>query len=223
MQSPTLTDALNNFRVTMAQYANDIIGFPVNELKSFLATVQAANDAAAFHARIPDEVPSALKERVKVVPSREYDIPNTIDDSMASFSTMLRRFHYEVSPIKGNACLLKLQFRFWQTECGDADSGCVRLDVEYGETKKMACIGAWSDPGEYGFTMEDGGVHDLLENILRDIGVDRVSETFAVITFLELLLGEEVCKVIKEFEIELRKPEVGKTLRDVIAEKIQLL
>ncbi|PBK76145.1 hypothetical protein ARMSODRAFT_1013532 [Armillaria solidipes] len=211
MQSPTLTDALNNFRVTMAQYANDIIGFLVSELKSLLATVQAANDAAAFHARIPDEVPSALKERVKVVPSREYDIPNTIDDSMASFSTMLRRFHYEVSPVKGNA------------QCGDADSGCVRLDIEYGETKKMACVGAWSDPGEYGFTMEDGGVHDLLENILQDIGVDRDSETFAVITFLELLLGEEVCKMIKEFEIELREPEVGKTLRDVIAEKIQLL
>ncbi len=126
----------------MAQYANDMTEFPINELKNFLATVQAANDAAAFHARIPDEMPSALKERVKVVPSWEYDVPTIIDDSMASFSTMLRRFHYEISPVKGNACLLKLQFRFWQTECGDADSGCVRLDIEYGETKKVACIGS---------------------------------------------------------------------------------
>ncbi|PBL03091.1 hypothetical protein ARMGADRAFT_1003894 [Armillaria gallica] len=169
MQSPILTDAFNNFRVTMVQYANDMTEFPVNELKSFLPTVQAANDAAAFHARIPDEVPSATI---------------MIDNSMASFSKMLPRFHYEISPVKGNACLLKLQFRFWQTECGDADSGCVRLDIEYGETNKVACIGSWSDPGEDRFNMEDGGVHDLLENILQDICVDRDSETFAVITFL---------------------------------------
>ncbi len=58
--------------------------------------------------------------------------------------------------------------------------------------------------------MEDGGVHDLLENILQDVCVDRDSETFAIITFLELLLGEEVCKSSKSLKLSCSSLRWGK-------------
>ncbi|KAK0469310.1 uncharacterized protein EV420DRAFT_23028 [Desarmillaria tabescens] len=198
----------------------------VNEIKRILAAVQAAQDTAAFYARTPYDIPSVLKERVEVVPALEYDRPNTIDDEFKPqpseplnwSETMLRRFHYQVSPIRDYTRSLALQFRLLRTSGpDDSVATSVQLDIEYGDTKSEAFVCCWENP-----TRASDGERRMVGRMIYSriySGVDGGSETLTPITFLELLLGEEVWKAVNEFNITLRGAET--TLEDVIAEKTQ--